>query len=107
MKPVREPDAGKPHVRFDEEGRETRDGLLGEWTPTRKGGNSGAPPDLYTTALALHSTERTHDVSRTALGETLSAVDDLRQGDTAALMCGAEPEVSLGCERLAGDGIRG
>src|SRR5213083_1105268 len=23
---------------------------------TRKGGNSGAPPDLYTTALALHST---------------------------------------------------
>jgi len=24
---------------------------------TRKGGNSGAPPDLYTTALALHSTE--------------------------------------------------
>src|SRR6266540_5162842 len=58
VKPVREPDAGKPHVRFDEEGRETRDGPLGEWTPTRKGGNSGAPPDLYTTALALHSTER-------------------------------------------------
>jgi hypothetical protein len=57
VKPVREPDAGKPHVRFDEEGRETRDGLLGEWTPTRKGGNSGAPPDLYTTALALHSTD--------------------------------------------------
>ena len=56
--PVREPDAGKPHVRFDEEGRETRDGPFGEWTPTRKGGNSGAPPDLYTTALALHSTER-------------------------------------------------
>jgi hypothetical protein len=25
---------------------------------TQKGGNSGAPPDLYTTALALHSTER-------------------------------------------------
>jgi len=24
---------------------------------TRKGGNSGAPPDLYTTALVLHSTE--------------------------------------------------
>jgi hypothetical protein len=24
---------------------------------TRKGGNSGAPPDLDTTALALHSTE--------------------------------------------------
>src|SRR5882724_6365185 len=23
---------------------------------TRKGGNGGAPPDLYTTALALHST---------------------------------------------------
>ncbi len=23
---------------------------------TRKGGNSGAPPDLYTTALVLHST---------------------------------------------------
>jgi len=57
VKPVREPDAGKPHVRFDEKGRETRDGPLGGWTPTRKGGNSGAPPDLYTTALALHSTE--------------------------------------------------
>ena len=42
----------------DEEGRETRDGPFGEWTPTRKGGNSGAPPALYTTALALHSTER-------------------------------------------------
>ena len=24
---------------------------------TRKGGNSGAPPDLYTTALVFHSTE--------------------------------------------------
>src|SRR5713101_1350484 len=35
--PVREPDAGKPHVRFDEEGRETRDGPLGEWTPDPKG----------------------------------------------------------------------
>jgi hypothetical protein len=23
---------------------------------TRKGGNGGAPPDLHTTALALHST---------------------------------------------------
>ncbi len=37
---VREPDAGNPHVRFDERGAET------EWlarlseTPTRKGGNS-------------------------------------------------------------------
>jgi hypothetical protein len=30
---------------------------------TRKGGNSGAPPDLDTTALALHSTER--DAGRT------------------------------------------
>ena len=70
MKPVREPDAGKPHVRFDEEGRETRDGPLGEWTPARKGGNSGAPPDLYTTALALHSTQNTaiyHD-SRCGVG---------------------------------------
>src|SRR5207245_4839441 len=37
VKPVREPDAGKPHVRFDEEGRETRDGPLGEWTPAPKG----------------------------------------------------------------------
>ena len=24
---------------------------------TRKGGNSGAPPDLYATALVFHSTE--------------------------------------------------
>ena len=37
VKPVREPDAGKPHVRFDEEGRETRDGPLGGWTPDPKG----------------------------------------------------------------------
>jgi hypothetical protein len=27
---------------------------------TRKGGNGGAPPDLDTTALALHSTALTH-----------------------------------------------
>lgn len=33
VNPVREPDAGAPHVRFDEEGRETRDGPLGAWTP--------------------------------------------------------------------------
>src|SRR3989337_2350336 len=26
---------------------------------TRKGGNGGAPPDLHTTALVFHSTERT------------------------------------------------
>ncbi len=56
VKPVREPDAGKPHVRFDEEGRETRDGPLGEWTPDPKGrkqwGAAGpvhdrARPSLY------------------------------------------------------------
>jgi hypothetical protein len=35
--PVREPAAGKPLVRFDEERRETRDGPLGEWTPDPKG----------------------------------------------------------------------
>src|SRR5213594_2576921 len=54
--PVREPDAGKPHVRFDEEGRETRDGPFGEWTPDPKGrkrwGAAGpvhdrARPSLY------------------------------------------------------------
>ena len=54
--PVREPDAGQPHVRFDEEGRETRDGPLGEWTPDPKGrkrwGAAGpvherARPSLY------------------------------------------------------------
>src|SRR5713226_7846800 len=54
--PVREPDAGKPHVRFDEEGRETRDGPLGEWTPDPKGrkrwgaagpGHDRARPSLY------------------------------------------------------------
>src|SRR5262249_4834949 len=56
VKPVREPDAGKPHVRFDEEGRETRDGPLGEWTPDPKGrkqwgaagpGHDRARPSLY------------------------------------------------------------
>jgi hypothetical protein len=55
-KPVREPDAGKPHVRFDEEGRETHDGPLGERTPDPKGrkqwGAAGpahdrARPSLY------------------------------------------------------------
>ena len=59
VKPVREPDAGKPHVRFDEEGRETRDGPLGEWTPDPKGrkqwGAAGpvhdrARPSLYSRA---------------------------------------------------------
>jgi hypothetical protein len=54
--PVREPDAGKPHVRFDEEGRETRHGRLGEWTPDPKGrkrwgaagpGHERARPSLY------------------------------------------------------------
>jgi hypothetical protein len=34
---------------------------------TRKGGNGGAPQDLDTTALALHSTERTRGVAPTAL----------------------------------------
>ena len=60
MKPVREPDAGKLHVRFDEEGRETRGVMVhsANGHRTRKGGNGGAPPDLYMTALALHSTER-------------------------------------------------
>jgi hypothetical protein len=35
---------------------------------TQKGGNSGAPPDLYTTALALHSTELTRVMPQTVLG---------------------------------------
>ena len=61
VKPVREPDAGKPHVRFDEQGRETRDGPLGEWTPDPKGrkqwGAAGpvhdrARPSLYRSSLA-------------------------------------------------------
>src|SRR2546428_517820 len=48
--------AGEPHVRFDEEGRETRDGPLGEWTPDPKGrkqwgaagpGHDRARPSLY------------------------------------------------------------
>src|SRR5262249_60006947 len=56
VKPVREPDAGKPHVRFDEEGRETRDGPLREGTPDTTGrkrwGAAGpahdrARPSLY------------------------------------------------------------
>jgi hypothetical protein len=33
---------------------------------TQKGGNGGAPPDLYTTALALHSTEDTRSTPRAA-----------------------------------------
>ena len=48
---------GKPHVRFDEEGRERV--MVGEWTPTRKGGNSCAG----TTALrpTLLNGQRTSD----------------------------------------------
>ncbi len=47
MNLVREPDAGNPHVRFDERGAET------EWlaclseAPTRKGGNSQGSHGLY------------------------------------------------------------
>ncbi len=47
MNLVREPDAGNPHVRFDERGAET------EWmarlseTPTRKGGNGECSHGLY------------------------------------------------------------
>jgi len=40
VKPVREPDAGKPHVRFDERVRETE-----SWTP-RGNGEPTARPDL-------------------------------------------------------------
>jgi hypothetical protein len=65
---VREPDTGKPHVRLDE-GRKTRDGPLGEWTPDPKGRKQWAPPDLDTTALAPHSAEGTDDESRMALGD--------------------------------------
>jgi hypothetical protein len=63
VNPVREPDAGKPHVRFDEEGRETRDGPLGEWTPDPKGrkrwgaagpGHDRARPSLYCSS-SLHA----------------------------------------------------
>src|SRR5262249_24461078 len=55
VRPVREPDAGKPHVRFDEEGRETRDGPLGEWTPDPKGrkrwGSAGPAHDRARSSL--------------------------------------------------------
>ena len=33
---------------------ETHDGLLSGWTPDPKGRNQGGPPDLSTSALALH-----------------------------------------------------
>jgi hypothetical protein len=65
--PVREPDAGKPHVRFDEEGRETRDGPLGEWTPDPKGrkrwGAAGpvherARPSLYPSGTPVNDSAR-------------------------------------------------
>ncbi len=47
VKPVGEPDAGKPHVRFDERGAETeRLACLSE-TPTRKGGNGRGSHGLY------------------------------------------------------------
>jgi hypothetical protein len=40
---------------------------------TRKGGNSGAPPDLYTTALASHSTPQGRRAAATALGMLASS----------------------------------
>src|SRR5713226_8428301 len=64
--PVREPDAGKPHVRFDEEGRETRDGPLGEWTPDPKGrkqwGAAGPVHDRARLSLYRKMNEKSHRV---------------------------------------------
>ena len=77
MKPVREPDAGKPHVRFDEEGRETRDGPLGEWTPDPKGRKRWGAPDLYTTALALHSTPSAKNDSSLSAVDTFNHIENL------------------------------
>ena len=36
---VREPDAGDPHVRFDERGRETEHGVATEAPATERAGN--------------------------------------------------------------------
>ncbi len=64
MNLVREPDAGNPHVRFDERGAET------EWmarlseTPTRKGGNGEGshglepPPRRSSTLPILDAQEK-------------------------------------------------
>src|SRR5206468_6160655 len=66
--PVREPDAGKPHVRFDEEGRETRDGPFGEWTPDPKGqkrwGAAGPVHDRARSSLYRTMKEKSHRAKR-------------------------------------------
>src|SRR5689334_1171334 len=53
---------------------------------TRKGGNGGAPPDLYTTALASHSTRR-----RMAGFEVSTGVNMDRSRDLALLTVDAVP----------------
>jgi len=59
--PERKPDAGKPHVRFDERGVETerRAGYSG--TGNRKG-RSRLWPDLHATAPLLDSTNSSRGV---------------------------------------------
>src|SRR3989475_4180932 len=86
VKPVREPDAGKPHVRFDEEGRETRDGPFGEWTPDPKGrkrwGAAGPVHDRARSSLYRTMKEKSHRVSRRCYR---SGVDALRGTQTRRL----------------------
>ena len=68
-------------------GERRSDGPLGGWTPTRKGGNRGAPPDLYATALAPHSTERGVSVTggwRGGPGGGPQSPSRSRDNDTAA-----------------------
>jgi hypothetical protein len=71
---------------------------------TRKGGNSGAPPDLHTTALASHSTEGTHDMSRTALVDAMSASDGLPKVDRTEMSAGANGQRGETHQRVAGHG---
>ncbi len=47
MNLVREPDAGNPHVRFDERGAETEWMACLSETPTRKGGNGQGSHGLH------------------------------------------------------------
>jgi hypothetical protein len=46
-------------------------------------------------------------MSRTALPGTRGAFNDVRDGNTAEMRCGAEPDVSAIREWLADDGARG
>jgi hypothetical protein len=74
---------------------------------TRKGGNSGAPPDLYTTALVFHSTERisARRAGPVPAGRPRVAGSVTHSPERSSSSCGRDSGVPL--HRLRGCGPRG